>query len=735
MNLESIGKPKYMILPHGGFELVKLKETDDTVYKYAYGKVFGVEANDLEIELSHIALYEEKLSRLGYHPAYNDTINIKSTRKCLIGGRDDSNAGISLSEADNDIQARYHKYLETLKMHYRNAISIISPKIAAGWNRWSEEMLHLFLQKGYSEKIVWGSGNCGKSLTAAACLYVKWRVRPDKRMIVVVSKVVKDASARVYGYIKNIHAKAPPSNIHTFRTIDNFQNNGIYTLIYKEDEKKYIVNDRACIVNMPIKVNAASAEYGENLLGKHPDNQLIIAFDEAQELPGRLNEDKIFLNWYTNSNIEIFYWGNPKPISYYEPESWDLLFKAGAKFLSLSELQALEKKSHLTCKWSGGSGGKADTAVLHLSMKDSPKDDKDEINYYVERPDGTKDQRLYFLAGAQEVEKIERKSTQGTPAYYSQVLGFPFLDIEGALSQGVLTPAIVKESQKAPLTWYDKGNNIWVMGVDPSLGISSTGYNSDDCVIAIGEMGLMIDGRYGIDLHHGKHFVKVKAKEGEEFMHTLVKTMWDLSKKFNISLNRIAIETHGVGEVVRYALDSFIYNQKFWQDSVNRGQSYILANPSTQPTERPLFKQLGSFIPANEFIHNKPTEYWVATRCAVQTKQLFNIPQDALNQFYSRALLQLNTKYKIEPKRDMAKRGCKSPDIADAVTFLIEAARQNGFKYRFVVWGNKDMTDYDEMKRTQAVHNKMNIISSMLGLGKRFGVTRKTNSLTDILQG
>jgi hypothetical protein len=469
-------------------------------------------------------------------------------------------------------------------------------------------------------------------------------------------------------------------------------------------------------VNLPVKVDAKNNEVGGNLLGKHPDDRLILAFDEAQELLGKLLSERIFLNWYTNSRLDVYAWGNPMPVDWHNPEEWDMLFKLGAGKLSLQSLKAKEKQASTTTTWSW-----SDTTVLHLSMMDSPKDDEDERHYTIEMPDGTRDSRLHFLACKDTVARIADKTSPHSPSWYSQVLGFPYIDSAGNTNPGVLTPLIVKESRKYPLNWKTPPNKLeYFMGVDPSIND-----RGDDCSIVVGRMGLMMDNRIGVDLMNGKYCRTVKHVEDEEFMDTTINLMYKLSQECGIPLKNIAVETHGVGEVLRYALQAHIEQGK-WSSDARNGQLYHIVNPTAEVTTRPLFKILGKMIPAKEMVTDCMTEYWVAVRCGFITRQFFNVPDNIISQFYNRQLKKngTGTKYKLESKDDMRKRGIRSPGAADATCIMVELMRLRRFAYKFYNKGGYQPfygPQYDYQQEQKKLQDRLGVVSRMLQLESDMG--------------
>lgn len=677
---DAITYPKYQIRPHPGFE--KVQTPDGNIIKLAYHNIYPATTTDLDIELACILRIETEIDK---------------KIKAKVG--------------DHYVRQK----LPGLKFHYKRALSLMTPKIAAGWNRWSDNILDLFLINKV-HKVLWGSGNCGKSAVMAALLYTKWRANPGQRMVVIASRVVKDASARVYGYIKDIHVDSPGSSQYDFKLVDSNHMKGIFVMKWEDKEGKMVADDRACIVNLPVKVNADTAEYGANLLGKHPDDRLILAFDEAQELPATMLSDTIFLNWYTNERLDIYAWGNPKKVDFTTPESWDMLFKLGASSLSLQALKQKEVAAKKTSVWSWG-----DTMVLRFTMLDSPKDDPDEVNCMVKRADGSEVQRLWFLAGKHNVETIAAKVAANTPSWYSQVLGFPFIQKEGSAAVGVITPIMVRESKLYPLNWKYGAKAEFFMGVDPAAS-----GKHDAASIVVAKMARMEDGRMGIDVMNGDGSVQVLLKDGEDFIDSIVSDMYSLSNRYGVPLRNIAVETHGVGEALRYAIMRHVENGK-WKEDYDKGQMFTTVSPMAAVSDLYMYKMLGTRMQSHELVADKSTELWYAIRCAFLTRQIFNVPEVIVQQLLQRQLLLHGSKgrYKMETKAQMQKRGIKSPNDADALSNAIELMRRRGFVYEYTDtggYGGKMVKERNNKLRAEDRLNKsFSVVSDLLGLELNLG--------------
>jgi len=625
----------------------------------------------------------------------------------------------------------------TLKECYRRCVGLLSPTMANGWNAWSDLILDLFLCDSL-HKVMFGSGNCGKSRTYAMLLYIKWRVNPTQRLVLIASAIMADSSARVFGYLEKIHGASPPLEkgvvAQLYKTKDH---TGIFRKFLDKATGKYVIDQHAGIVSRPVKVNAKREELGANLMGYHPEELFLISFDEGQELDGSMVRGRIYINMQTNTNVEIHAWGNPPPIRWHSPESWDMLNTLGLDKLSLIDVRKLEKEGATkTSWWKNGN----DTTVLHLSMMESPKDAG------VGEWEIKEKERLHFLGGLDIVEKLrDRNINEQSPAWYSQILGFPYIDEQGASGRlSVVTPSIVEEARRYPLVWKDSSEKscLWFMGVDPS----GTGYG-DDCAISVGRVGVMVDGRRGIDLMNGRYNESIKlgsswtSKEqreeaferggSEEFTDLIIHKMWEISKKLGITLGRIAIETHGCGEVFRYALQKKLKeNPEMWQESRRRGESYYVINPMQAVSDRYIFQSLGKMEKANALVSDFGSELWMAIKCAFLSKQLFNVPDKILKQLYNRGLDKGGVggsgigKWRLESKKDMKKRGVKSPNDADALSNMIELMRVRGaFNFQFALSGGYvekyGIVYNEEIERKKNVE-MLGKVGRMLQLGNNF---------------
>jgi hypothetical protein len=276
---------------------------------------------------------------------------------------------------------------------------------------------------------------------------------------------------------------------------------------------------------------------------------------------------------------------------------------------------------------------------------------------------------------------------------------------------------MVRESRKYPLLWKDERDLNYYMGVDPSV----SGKN-DAASIVVGRAGLMMDNRIGVDLMDGAGCMEVKLLEEQNFTDSIIESMWSACVKWNIPIDRIGIDTHGTGEVIRYAIQTHIERGDKWNRDIDRGKTFHIINPTQGPTERQLFKVLGVFLPANEMVATYITELCVALRCLILNRQGFNFPENVLQQLYNRYLETVgnSTKYRVESKDSMKKRGIPSPNNADAACNMFEVIRRHNFKFKYYnAGGYKSIfgPHYDEEKARQVTAKRVGMVSRMFGMG------------------
>lgn len=680
-------KLKYYIDDHTDFEIFETPNGKEV--KVVEGAFYSAELSDLDIILLTLKKLESK-------------IRILKTQK--------ADAGV------------FKSVRIKIKQYYKMAIRLLAPTYANGWNRWSDNILDLYLND-HTNKILWGSGNCGKSAVMACILYTAWRINPTGRTVILASRVEKESTQRVFGYITGIHKASPLSAGLSFKHRKG--DNAIYCQLPDKHNNNKLTDDvRACIISLPVKARANDDDLGSNLMGKHPSDKLIVCFDEGQEIEARLMHSKIYLNWKTNNNLQIVAWGNPSKVSFTDISKQNLIYRLATLGLSKSELKSWETQRNYTFFKERG-----DNLLLHLSMLDSPKDDPEEKEAIIEDENGVPMQRLWFLAGKDVAESIAKEgNSENSEAWYAQVLGFPVIDYSMGVIDSIVSSVMIEESERYPLQWEDPDRCVYYMGFDPSY----TGA-SDYAAVSIIKVGLMLDGRVGVDCMGGKLNFKVEQEnENESFIDKCWDKIYQASVRLKIPLDKIAVEIHSNGHLPKYSLDRHFEAGK-WANDLQAGKKIYVLNPSRAVTELPLFREYGQLEPARDICYNTVSEINMAIRCAILSKQLFNIPEIVKQQLYNRKLNTTATKIKIESKKELRARHIQSPNDLDALAIAFDSLRKRGiFQYSFVSGGSyvEVLGDtYRNTKKEMAYKKRMGFVAQAFGVTswlEDHGILKKT---------
>lgn len=118
--------------------------------------------------------------------------------------------------------------------------------------------------------------------------------------------------------------------------------------------------------------------------------------------------------------------------------------------------------------------------------------------------------------------------------------------------------------------------------------------------------------------------------------------------------------------------------------------------------------------PANEVYENKSVEMWFRSRDAVNAGQLRGIDPETATELTNRLFDDSGKRIKLQKKNHDGKDGKtkgykqmygKSPDFADSMVLLLEAARRKGFRLAAIGHTVARLQDWSEMFRAiQEVH-------------------------------
>lgn len=258
----------------------------------------------------------------------------------------------------------------------------------------------------------------------------------------------------------------------------------------------------------------------------------------------------------------------------------------------------------------------------------------------------------------------------GTPGYYTMARGwFPPTGIDLAVIPQHLVNDIFGELE-------------FVTTPTPVAAVDVALEGSDQAIFALGRFGTAI----------GWRRPPIDGKEGEfvPFQDQYNKPM----RKEAIQLDQIFLLTKGdtvklAQEIIKVCNGVFVSGAHLGVDRAGNGAGVhdILVrifngltkgiNSSSSPTERKILEE-DTVLPCDEYSYLL-SELWFALRKYIEFgmfKISPKVPQDPLiNELTGRRFLLTQKKTKVESKKDYKSRGNRSPDRADACTYLVHVVR------------------------------------------------------------
>jgi hypothetical protein len=255
--------------------------------------------------------------------------------------------------------------------------------------------------------------------------------------------------------------------------------------------------------------------------------------------------------------------------------------------------------------------------------------------------------------------------------YYSQCVGSMKI---GTIARRVLTREMCKKFKaQEPVIWTGE-ERTKVYFVDSS-------YGGDRCVAGSAQFGREISGKMVLSFNPPKiiPIIVGKGLEPEEQIAAFV--------KYDCEDEEIEPANMGHDSTGRGGLGTALARE--WSAETNPIDS------GGRPTKRPVSLDLkiqdeetGLMRPkrCDEHYDRLVTEFWFMIRLAVESEQIRDLPEEAMEELCSRKWDKVKgDKYSVEVKDDtpnrpgMKQRTGKSPDIGDWACGILEMARRRGF--------------------------------------------------------
>lgn len=553
--------------------------------------------------------------------------------------------------------------------HYRNAQSLLWP--FDDHHRWSDLILRTIVENDVS--VILGPGDSSKTYTMVKFGLVDWFCQPYNTLILVSSTDVRGLEIRIWGKMKELFNYAKES----FPWLPGYVLESAHAITPDAIDDR---NERGRtytkgIICIPCIQGSQYVGLGK-FVGVKPactpgkyDGRLRHLGDEVQVMR------KSFLDAYANWIGKPYFKGamagnpfdviDPLGIAAEPPEGW-------------SGMPAPSKTTTWRSRW-------YDAMVVNLVGPDSPNFDPDTKNKYP------------YLIGQKKLDAVAKTYGKESFSYSSQC--------EGVMRPGMSGKRIVTREMcrqgcaQEKAAWMDT-NHTKIYACDPAYG------GGDRCVGIMGEFGV------GVDEHE-----ILRVGEPEIIP---IKQQPNVTPETQIARyikNRLSLEGIPPENCFYDATGKGTMGQAF---AAEFGYTCPVAISSgDRATKRPI--RFDVFVEnrlkrCDEEYFNLVTEMWFSMAETIQAGQVRELSDDIISELCMREFVPASGNRKqVEPKDKLQEKFGISPDLADCACYLVEGARQRGFKIQRLAdlaeasdeesWWDREARDFgDTLKSKLLVH-------------------------------
>ena len=512
--------------------------------------------------------------------------------------------------------------------HMRNAAFLLWPEKRETWHYWTERRFQAHCA-GYNTITLAGGASTAKSHDAAMIALLFWLANPKERTVLVASTSLSDLQTRIWGYLQK------------FYTIEHNQNITLPGKLLSAGISPKILYDKRDpqhgIFAVPLKPGKDSKP-SSNLIGRHPKDGLLAIIDEGTDVnPGFLDAKD---NWEQGVNtFQLMVIGNSN--SKFDPHG--LLSKPIGGWHTVNP--------DTDSEWETKQG-----ICLYFDCYQSPAIHEKNLD---------KKKKLgKFLFTEEKIEAAKVSRGENTPNFWRFVRGFwPEDDVvQSVLSLLICDKFHVEDSAM----WDGTKSLIRIAGIDPAFHS-----DGDDCVFRWATLGINdITGKMTLDFGTKKniHYIKIDDTSPEPPEYQIMYKCQELCKKLGISTRNVAVDTWGAGSGFGALIEKEWSKEIMHVESSGRASDIAVSSQSDEV--------------ASDVYDRRVTELWFSMRELVLGDQIRGLDPISMEQFCTRTYETKGRKYSIEQKKDYKMRlgkvdnHYKSPDEADAATFIIDLARQ-----------------------------------------------------------
>lgn len=489
-------------------------------------------------------------------------------------------------------------------------------------NPWSERTIYHLCR--HRKLGIGGAASSSKSHTVAGWGIANWLCDPAGTLVLVTS-TTKTAAKRRIGKSLNILLRAIPDIPGSIRadgtvpyvdpvTGTVFDGAGIHVIAGSKENVKAGASDLIGTKALPEKV------------GLYSRPRLFVLGDEFTDLSQQLLFDISNLD---SQEPQVAALANPSDLlnpfgKFCEPvNGWD----------SVDELE--------DDGWETKNGG----YFIRFDGHKSPN---------VGTPQGQPDPYPYITTRAF-IASAKRDHGEGSAAYNRFIRA---MFQKGSRANGLMTRPELLHAMDSPTVPHVVAK---LAALDPNRG------GTDKCPLMFATLGMLGSGRMVLRVDKTFEIYAVEDSP-DQWELQIAKQVVDLLVKENIpSLWNLAIDSNSNGAALATLIELQWKERGMAQDSVHR------INTNAAATEVPCLDDLKKTC--REVYGNLPTQLWHEVKHLATTRQIFGLPEAAVDQFCSRQLKNTGRKIALVTKEDFKKVYGRSPDEADDVTYLWDLAR------------------------------------------------------------
>lgn len=528
---------------------------------------------------------------------------------------------------------------EPLIEHYKRLWVLLWPTEEV--DPWTELALKGWLENRIT--VLMGCKNCAKTHSMAKIVLTDWWAFPDQTLWLISSTTLKGAEMRIYGRIKSLYNRAkegwpelPGRSIEHLGCITNQRMEASYTL---RNNNLARTLERGIVV-VPSKQGSDAVGLSSFIGIKAP--RLRHCGDEVSVT------GQAFLNAYNNfiseeNEFKGIMSGNPTDLL-------DPLCRA-ARPVGGWESWTDTKK---TQTWRSTF---YNAFVIAFDGRDTPNNDSPASG-----------PRYRHLTTPKDVANIVKTNGPDHPFSYMMAFGKPNRLLT---SKRVITEMLCREHRASEDVIWQGGGRVSVYGLDPAYG------GPDLCVGMPGEFGMDVEGKVVLKISPPE-IIPIRANVLKEADDQIAEWIKERLMQLNIPSVNCFYGAFGRGTLGNAFARIF---GKECPIPIDEGGA-----PSTRPvrddlfvTEKDASKRL---MRCDEYYDRRISELWYSVRLCIESNQIRELTEETIEEGCLRIFsIVRGNRVSVETKDELKKRmQGESPNKFDALTFVVEGARQKGFK-------------------------------------------------------